>query len=240
MRAGPSGGVCAGLDEPYSATSGRPSAAATCINPESFETTASASDSRSTAAPRSVRPQRLSAVPFDPRTISSPIARSAPRADQPDVAPARGERARKLGEMTRRPTFRRPVFGARAERHHGTRVVEPEPGDRDREIRLVHVEPDGSERPARRFAGCFGELCIALRHQRKRRLVEPVQDVEKPVTRFADEPDAPRNPREERDQRRLEAARQNDRRVVAPPRERAREPPAGAELQARRARAASR
>ena len=35
-----SGGVCRGLEEPNSATSGRPSAAATCIRPESLVTTA--------------------------------------------------------------------------------------------------------------------------------------------------------------------------------------------------------
>ena len=33
------GGVCSGLDEPNSATCGRPSAAATCMRPESFVTT---------------------------------------------------------------------------------------------------------------------------------------------------------------------------------------------------------
>jgi len=45
MRADPgcddsdSGGVCAGLEDPYSATSALPSAAATCISPESLLTT---------------------------------------------------------------------------------------------------------------------------------------------------------------------------------------------------------
>ena len=38
--AGDSGRVCSGLEEPNSATSGRPSAAATCIRPESLVTTA--------------------------------------------------------------------------------------------------------------------------------------------------------------------------------------------------------
>src|SRR5687768_11213093 len=53
-----SGGVYTGDDEPNSATSGTPTAAAACINPESFDTTTDARDSRSIAVPRSVRPVR--------------------------------------------------------------------------------------------------------------------------------------------------------------------------------------
>src|SRR5207248_6117354 len=54
-----SGGVCSGLEEPYSATTGRPTPAATCMRPESLLTTTSASESRSIALARSVLPHRL-------------------------------------------------------------------------------------------------------------------------------------------------------------------------------------
>src|SRR5207249_8425298 len=50
------GGVCSGLDEPYSATTGRPTPAATCISPESLLTTTCARESRSIALARSVLP----------------------------------------------------------------------------------------------------------------------------------------------------------------------------------------
>ena len=75
MRANPacdSGGVCAGLDDPYNAISGFPSAAATCIRPESLLTTSLAQDMRSIAAARSVLPHRFLHVSPDCARISSP------------------------------------------------------------------------------------------------------------------------------------------------------------------------
>src|SRR6478672_4159656 len=53
-----SGGVYAGEDDPNSATSGARTAAAACISPESLLTTIDATDIRSMAVPRSVRPAR--------------------------------------------------------------------------------------------------------------------------------------------------------------------------------------
>src|SRR6478672_9628432 len=53
-----SGGVYAGEDDPNSATSGARTAAAACISPESLLTTIDATDIRSIAVPRSVRPVR--------------------------------------------------------------------------------------------------------------------------------------------------------------------------------------
>src|SRR5690242_18900224 len=55
---GERGGVYSGDDEPKSATTGTPTAAAACIRPESLLTTSAASDKRSMAVPRSVRPHR--------------------------------------------------------------------------------------------------------------------------------------------------------------------------------------
>ena len=55
---GDKGGVYSGDDEPNSATTGTPTAAAACISPESLLTTSEASDKRSIAVPRSVRPHR--------------------------------------------------------------------------------------------------------------------------------------------------------------------------------------
>lgn len=53
------GGVNTGDEEPNSATSGTPTAAAACIRPESLATTTRGRpDSRSMAVPRSVRPVR--------------------------------------------------------------------------------------------------------------------------------------------------------------------------------------
>ena len=82
------GGVYAGDDEPKSATSGAPTAAAACIRPESLLTTTEATDRRSIAVPRSVRPARSTiARPASPAavTIASPIGLVVGRADQPDV-----------------------------------------------------------------------------------------------------------------------------------------------------------
>jgi len=53
-----SGGVYTGDDDPNNATSGARTAAAACINPESLLTTIDATDIRSMAVPRSVRPVR--------------------------------------------------------------------------------------------------------------------------------------------------------------------------------------
>ena len=69
-----SGGVNSGDEEPYSATSGRFSAAATCMRPESLVTTTSAPLSRSIASASCVWPQRLSAALSLHRAISAPMA----------------------------------------------------------------------------------------------------------------------------------------------------------------------
>src|SRR5664279_4254780 len=73
MRAtGDSGGVYTGDDEPNSATSGTPTAAAACMRPESLLMTSDADDRMSIVVPRSVRPVRsrtLSAL--SPMTIST-------------------------------------------------------------------------------------------------------------------------------------------------------------------------
>src|SRR4030095_14380848 len=55
---GESGGVYSGDDEPKSATTGTPTAAAACIRHESLLTTSAAIDRRSIAVPRSVFPVR--------------------------------------------------------------------------------------------------------------------------------------------------------------------------------------
>ncbi|MCY1555683.1 hypothetical protein D9M68_923630 [compost metagenome] len=52
--------------EPYTATSGRFSAAATCIRPESLLTTAPAQDIRSMASARLVAPARLTSSSRNP------------------------------------------------------------------------------------------------------------------------------------------------------------------------------
>src|SRR4029453_3898217 len=66
---GDSGGVYTGDDDPNSATSGTPTAAAACMRPESLLTTSDADDRMSIVVPRSVRPVRS-------RTLAalSPIA----------------------------------------------------------------------------------------------------------------------------------------------------------------------
>ena len=70
-----SGGVYAGDEDPNSATSGARTAAAACINPESLLTTIDATDIRSMAVPRSVRPVRSrTAGPVGP---SAPISAAA-------------------------------------------------------------------------------------------------------------------------------------------------------------------
>src|SRR5689334_21351149 len=69
---GDSGGVYAGDDEPKSATSGTPTAAAACMSPESLETTSDADDNMSIAVPRSVRPVRSRTLcTFSPSEFST-------------------------------------------------------------------------------------------------------------------------------------------------------------------------
>src|SRR5690349_25168998 len=72
---GDSGGVYTGDDEPNNATSGTPTAAAACINPESLETTSDADDMMSIAVPRSVRPVRSRTLwTFSPSEFSTASA----------------------------------------------------------------------------------------------------------------------------------------------------------------------
>src|SRR6185295_12991044 len=66
------GGVFSGLDEPKSATSGRPSAAATCIRPESLLTTISAPAMRSIASSSVVLPTRF--IPPTPAAAAASLA----------------------------------------------------------------------------------------------------------------------------------------------------------------------
>src|SRR5258706_5624776 len=66
------GGVFSGLEEPKSATSGRPSAAATCIKPESLLMTSSPPAIRSMASSSVVLPTRL--VPFTSAAAAASFA----------------------------------------------------------------------------------------------------------------------------------------------------------------------
>src|SRR5450432_4298163 len=69
---GESGGVYTGDDEPNSATSGTPTAAAACMRPESLLTTSEADDRISMVVPRSVRPVRSrTLVALSPITINT-------------------------------------------------------------------------------------------------------------------------------------------------------------------------
>src|SRR5690606_38620259 len=91
-----SGGVYEGLLEPKSATSGRPSAAATCMRPESLLTTTAANDTSSMASSSVVSPHRLRLDAARPamaapasRSPAPPISQTAsPRAVRPSASAA--------------------------------------------------------------------------------------------------------------------------------------------------------
>jgi hypothetical protein len=104
-RVGIGGRRVLGLEEPNSATCGRPSAAATCIRPESLLTTTAAPAIRTIASSSVVLPAR--SLPGMPRRGS----RSSARAEHH----AGSERFGQLGEVG--PALGRAVFRAGAE--HG-------------------------------------------------------------------------------------------------------------------------
>src|SRR6266581_3054401 len=194
------GGVCSGLDEPYSATTGRPTLAATCISPESLLTTTSASERRSIALARSVLPQRLVAAPPLERTISSPMSRSFSEPNNQTARPCAAS-----------------FFASEAKYRAGQRLDGPYSAL--------------GQRPRGRSARFFGELRVALGHQRHALFVELVHEVEEPVARLADESRAKRDLGEKRDQRRLEGVGEDDGLVVGLPAQGASQAPARPELE---------
>ena len=139
-RVGDAGGVCSGLDEPNSATCGRPSAAATCISPESLLTTdARAGDQADRLVERGAA--RPGSSPRMPRAAS----RSLRRAEQH----RRHRQARReLGEVG--PALGRPVLGAGAEHHVAAAKAEAAPASRRPRRGVTSSRGRGSSRRARR------------------------------------------------------------------------------------------
>ncbi len=208
---GDNGGVYSGLDEPNSATSGVPTAAAACIRPESLLTTTLACASRSIAVPRSVRPQAL-------RTSGTAaaigIARRAivGRSDQPHRVPRSDESSRQRDEMLARPALGGPEFRARAKSGDG-----PARGKPERAHRFAGVGGIGDQhrrrRARRELARHRGEADEAVDQARQRPPVEATRVGEQHAPRLADVADAPRNARKPRDQRGLERVRAARRRA---------------------------
>src|SRR6266496_2867126 len=117
--------------------------------------------------------------------------------------------------MPSRPPLGRSVLCAWAERHDAFGARKPQLAQSDGEVGLIDPQPYFGQRPRGRSPRFFGELRVALGHQRPAFCVELMCEVEEPVAPLANKAGAQGDSGEERDQRRLEGVRKYDRLVVA-------------------------
>ena len=112
--------------------------------------------------------------------------------------------------MPSRPPLGRSVLCTWAERHDAFGARKPQLAQSDGEVGLIDPQPYFEQRPRGRSPRFFGELRVALGHQRQAFCVELMCEAEQPVARLADEAGAQRDFGEKGNQRGLEGVGQDD------------------------------